>query len=55
MDNGLSWADQWDYNDDPPPAQASEDRKKRKDGSKSGTKKFSIQWVKELCKKSNNK
>ncbi|GKV52923.1 hypothetical protein SLEP1_g59474 [Rubroshorea leprosula] len=54
MDNGLSWADQWDYNDDPPP-QSSENDKKKKDGSdksKFGKSLLTFKWVKEFRKKS---
>ncbi|CAN0896379.1 hypothetical protein LINGRAHAP2_LOCUS18456 [Linum grandiflorum] len=53
MDNGLSWADQWDYNNDPPPKNNSNDKKKGKDGSKSsiGKKFLSLKWMKDLKKK----
>ncbi|KAK9094087.1 hypothetical protein Scep_025556 [Stephania cephalantha] len=55
MDGGLSWADQWDYNTpDPPPPLNDEDNKKGKDGSskKARSKKLTLTWIKELCKKS---
>lgn len=53
---GLSWADQWDYNPDPPPPSAKDDGKK-KDGSESCKdeslkKKLNFKWVKQLVKKS---
>lgn len=50
MDSGLSWADQWDYdNPDPPP---SEDKKKKKDESKSRfAKLLGFKWMKDLRKK----
>ncbi|KAG0456564.1 hypothetical protein HPP92_024352 [Vanilla planifolia] len=37
MDQGLSWADQWDYNNDPPPPRSSEDGKKKGKGEGKGT------------------
>ncbi|KAG0455397.1 hypothetical protein HPP92_024689 [Vanilla planifolia] len=37
MDQGLSWADQWDYNNDPPPTRSSEDGKKKGKGEGKGT------------------
>ncbi|CAN6823958.1 unnamed protein product [Brassica oleracea] len=61
MDSGLSWADQWDYNSDPPSNSNKEDDKKKKnkkeDGSKSSLGKaiLGFKWVKELRKKSDNK
>ncbi|XP_062150237.1 uncharacterized protein LOC133858796 [Alnus glutinosa] len=57
MDSGLSWADQWDYdNPDPPPPSASEnDKKKGKDGSKGskfGKSILNFKWMKDIRKKS---
>ncbi|KAL0678708.1 hypothetical protein Bca4012_006689 [Brassica carinata] len=58
---GLSWADQWDYNSDPPSNSNKEDDKKKinkkEDGSKSSFGKaiLGFKWVKELRKKSDNK
>lgn len=57
MDSGLSWADQWDYNNpDPPPPSASEnDKKKEKDGykgSKLGKSILKFKWIKDIRKKS---
>ncbi|KAL5717764.1 hypothetical protein ACHQM5_010732 [Ranunculus cassubicifolius] len=56
MDGGLSWADQWDYNTpDPPPPEKTEDDKKGKDSkNKSGAKKLSLKWLKNLGKKSSS-
>ncbi|XP_022151753.1 uncharacterized protein LOC111019658 [Momordica charantia] len=59
-DGGLSWADQWDYNNDPPPSSSENDKKKNKSGGSSGKSKFgktilSLKWMKELRKKSDNK
>ncbi|CAN1314163.1 hypothetical protein LINPERPRIM_LOCUS29209 [Linum perenne] len=59
MDNGLSWADQWDYNNDPP-TQSSNDKKKMKDGggnksSGIGKKFLSLKWMKDLRKKPSSK
>ena len=56
MDSGLSWADQWDYdNPDPPPPSSSEnDKKKGKEGckgSKLGKSILTFQWVKDMRKK----
>lgn len=55
MDSGLSWADQWDNNPSP---RASDDKKKKQDGSsKSKFSKsiLSFKWMKELGKKSQQK
>jgi hypothetical protein len=57
MDSGLSWADQWDYdNPDPPPPSALEnDKKKGKDGSKGskfGKSILNFKWMKDIRKKS---
>ncbi|KAJ9169386.1 hypothetical protein P3X46_017588 [Hevea brasiliensis] len=56
MDSGLSWADQWDYdNPDPPPQPESEkDKKNGKNGTKNnfGKKILSLKWIKDLRKKS---
>ena len=59
MDSGLSWADQWDNNPDPSP-RASDDKKKKQDGSSKSKSKFgksllSFKWMKELRKKSQQK
>lgn len=52
MDSAPTWADQWDYqNPDPLPSQENNSNDKR---SKSKNGKF-IKWVKQLCKKSDNK
>ncbi|XP_018806309.1 uncharacterized protein LOC121254167 [Juglans microcarpa x Juglans regia] len=57
MNSGLSWADQWDYdNPDPPPPSSSEnDKKKGKDGSKGskfGKSILKFKWIKDIRKKS---
>ncbi|KAF8046244.1 hypothetical protein N665_3919s0004 [Sinapis alba] len=61
MDSGLSWADQWDTNPDPPPSCTKEDEdkkktKKDKDGSRSrnsfGKTILGFKWMKDLRKKS---
>lgn len=54
MDSGLSWADQWDYNSDPPPQAPNDGNKKKNDGCKSKFKKsiLNFKWMKELRKKS---
>lgn len=55
MDGGLSWADQWDNNPDPPPSGSSENGKKKgKEGSKSrfGKTMLSFKWMKLGSKKS---
>lgn len=57
MDSGgLSWADQWDYHNDPPPSSSGNDKRKNKDGSNSKSKfgktLLSFKWMKELRKKS---
>ncbi|XP_021912745.1 uncharacterized protein LOC110826415 [Carica papaya] len=55
MDSGLSWADQWDYNNpDPPPKASADEKKKGKDGSKNklGISILTFKWMKELRKKS---
>ncbi|KAL1289859.1 hypothetical protein HN51_058239 [Arachis hypogaea] len=58
MDNGDSWADQWDTHQDPPPS-SEKDKKKGKDGSsnnnsmaKFGKAMISFKWAKQLRKKS---
>ncbi|CAH8362841.1 unnamed protein product [Eruca vesicaria subsp. sativa] len=60
MDSGLSWADQWDTNPDPPQTCTKEDegkkktkKKKDEDGSiKSlGKNILGFQWMKDLRKK----
>ncbi|CAN6548788.1 unnamed protein product [Malus baccata var. baccata] len=54
MDSGLSWADQWDNNPDPPPSGSSDkDKKKGKDGSKRsfGKAVLSFKWVEKIRKK----
>ncbi|CAJ2667995.1 unnamed protein product [Trifolium pratense] len=53
MDSGMSWADQWDTNPDPP-ISSEKDKKKNKDESKVskiGKSVMSLKWVKELRKK----
>ncbi|XP_018463611.1 uncharacterized protein LOC108834784 [Raphanus sativus] len=58
MDSGLSWADQWDTNPDPPPSGTKEDegkkkKKKDKDGRRSfGKTILGFKWMKDLRKKS---
>ena len=55
MDSGgLSWADQWDYNNDSPPPSADDDKKKKDGSGKDGSlkKKLNFKWVKDLVKKS---
>lgn len=57
MDSGgLSWADQWDYHNDPPPLSSGDDKKKNKDGSNGksnfGKTLLSFKWMKEFRKKS---
>lgn len=55
MDGGLSWADQWDNNPDPPPSGSSENGKKKgKEGLKSrfGKTMLSFKWMKLGSKKS---
>lgn len=49
MDNGLSWADQWDTAPDPPPASNGDDKKK---DDKSGKNKLSSFVTKFFGKKS---
>ncbi|GKV43486.1 hypothetical protein SLEP1_g50774 [Rubroshorea leprosula] len=53
MDNGLSWADQWDSKDDPPPQSSKNDKKEDGSGkSKFGKSLLTFKWIKELRKKS---
>lgn len=49
MDNGLSWADQWDYQN-PDPLPVSDKDKKKKDESKSKFGKL-FGWMKDRRKK----
>ncbi|OAY32392.1 hypothetical protein MANES_13G014600v8 [Manihot esculenta] len=56
MDSGLSWADQWDYDNPDPPPQPEPEKDKEK-GSNETKKKFgkkilSLKWMKDLRKKS---
>ncbi|XP_021293416.1 uncharacterized protein LOC110423523 [Herrania umbratica] len=57
MDSGLSWADQWDYNNPDPSPRASDNKKKKEGSSKSKFSKsiLSFKWMKELRKKSQQK
>ncbi|XP_050884809.1 uncharacterized protein LOC127087938 [Lathyrus oleraceus] len=54
MDSGMSWADQWDNNQEPLPT-SDKNNKKNKDESKVskiGKNMLSLKWVKEMRKKS---
>lgn len=51
MDGGLSWADQWDTNPDPPPSRSSENDKKKSKEGKSKFRKLSFKWLKLGSKK----
>ncbi|MBA0592766.1 hypothetical protein Gotri_008133, partial [Gossypium trilobum] len=52
MDSGLSWADQWDTNPDPSPAEPDKKKKKKKEEgstkSKFSKSVLSFKWIKEL-------
>ncbi|MFQ6637384.1 hypothetical protein Gotur_013515 [Gossypium turneri] len=51
MDSGLSWADQWDTNPDPSPAEPDKKKKKKEEGStksKFSKSVLSFKWIKEL-------
>ncbi|PIM98654.1 hypothetical protein CDL12_28861 [Handroanthus impetiginosus] len=48
--NGLSWADQW--GPDPLPFETENEKKEKDSDKKSGKKKLSLKWVKNICKKS---
>ncbi|KAK7280907.1 hypothetical protein RIF29_08475 [Crotalaria pallida] len=53
MDSGMSWADQWDNNPDPPPSLEKDKKKGKDDGSSASKLKavMSFQWMKDLRKK----